>query len=377
MTATGAELDDRRTASTGLLAALCLAAIGGLGWLVVEQPQRAWTPAPQVAVQFGDRHYRLDPARARWIEEFARLQFSAGQADGRALLESELDAGLQRIFEEVVGRLPQFADWYYSLGGEYTRLSMAVLAGLNLAEDGFVAARAAEILFPAEAWEGSLGTLEEQISSGLRTRQESLREGWLAELAQRLEPHRVPAPVSTGAGAPAASVNLDAFGAQLLARERDVLETRVALSTIAAGGVAAGTVWRGATARAAAQSGRAAAARGASRGIARAGAAAGSGMTACAPAGPYALGCAVVAGAAAWLATDWTLLRIDEAMNREALLAAMEAGVQELRVAMLEEMLGAYDAAAAEYHAGVEEEIALTFRPARAGGEAAAIVRTP
>jgi hypothetical protein len=100
-------------------------------------------------------------------------------------------------------------------------------------------------------------------------------------------------------------------------------------------------------------------------------------MTACAPAGPYALGCAVVAGAAAWLATDWALLRIDEAMNREALLAAMEAGVHELRVAMQEEMLAAYDAAAAEFRAGVEEEIALTFRPARAGGEAAAIVRTP
>jgi hypothetical protein len=377
MTATGTEMDDRRTASTGLLAALCLAAVGGLGWLVVEQPQRAWTPAPQVAVQFGDRHYRLDPAQAGWIEEFARLHFSAGQVDGRALLESELNAGLGLVFEEVIGRLPQFGDWYYSLGGEYARLSMAVLAGLDLAEDGFVAARAAEILFPAEAWENSLGILEGRVISGLRTHQETVREGWLAELAQRLEPHRVPAPVVGGVGAPTASVDLDAFGAQLLARERDVLKTRVALSTVAAGGVAAGTVWCGAAARAAARSGRAAAARGTSRGIARAGAAAGSGMTACAPAGPYALGCAVVAGAAAWLATDWALLRIDEAMNREALLAAMEAGVHELRVAMQEEMLAAYDAAAAEFRAGVEEEIALTFRPARAGGEAAAIVRTP
>jgi hypothetical protein len=55
----------------------------------------------------------------------------------------------------------------------------------------------------------------------------------------------------------------------------------------------------------------------------------------------------------------------------------MEAGVHELRLAMLQEMLAAYDSAAAEYQAGVDEDIARTFRPVRAGPEPAAIVRTP
>jgi hypothetical protein len=370
MTAAGAENLDRPVASAGLLAMVCVVAMGALGWLVVEHPQRGWAPSPQVEVEFGDQHYRLAPSRAQWIEEFARLHFREGQAGGRALLEAELDAGLARVFDEVIGRLPAFGDWYYSLGGEYTRLSMAALARLNLADDGYVAGRAAAILFPSEAWESALHGLDQRVTSSLRAHQENLREGWLAELARRLEPDRVPAPLEAGgARAPAERVDIDAFGAQLLARERDILEARFALSTLAAGGAAAGTVWRGATARAAANSGRAAAARGVGRGAARAGAAAGSGMTACAPAGPYA-------GAAAWLATDWALLRIDEAMNREALLAAMEAGVHELRLAMLQEMLAAYDAAAAEYQAGVEEEIARTFRPVRAA-DTVAIVRAP
>jgi hypothetical protein len=375
MTALGVEHGRQPAASTGLLATLCLVAAGALGWLVIDQPQRAWTPPPQVAMQLGDTHYRLDPARAEWVEGFARLHFSEGQAGGRALLEAELDAGLRAVFTEVTDRLPEFGDWYYSMSGEYTRLSMAALARLNLADDGFVAARAAEILFPAEAWEGALAGLDRRVNAGLQAHQERVRAGWLAELAQRLEPHRVPAPIEAGGHAPAAPVSIDAFGTRLLAREREVLETRVALSTLAAGGAAAGTVWRGAAARAAAGSGRVAAARGAGRGAARAGAAASGGMTACAPAGPYALGCAVVAGAAAWLATDWALLRIDEAMNREALLAAMTAGVEELRVAMLAEMLVAYDAVTASFHEGVEADIARTFRPAHAGAQATGIVR--
>ncbi|MFU8896222.1 MAG: hypothetical protein ACNA8J_07520 [Gammaproteobacteria bacterium] len=374
MTAPGIENGTGPAAPTGLLALLCLVAAGALGWLALAQPQHAWSPPPRLEVQLGDDYYRLDPARAAWIAAFAQRHFSAGHAAGRARLEAGLDAGLERMFDDVIDRLPEFGDWYYSLGGEYTRLSMAALARLGLAEDNFVAARAADILFPAEAWEGALGELAHELSADLRSHQEYVRAGWLAGLTQRLGPYRVPAPVAAGDRGPLAAVPIDDFGTQLLLRERELLETRIALSTLAAGGVAAGTAWRGAAARTAAGSGRAAAGRGVGRGAARAGAAAGGGMTACAPAGPYALGCAVVAGAVAWLATDWALLRIDEAMNREALLAAMAAGVHELRLAMRQEVLAAYDAVTAEYHAGVEDEIANTFRPVHAGSRPVAIV---
>ncbi len=369
MSAHGVENGLGSAAPTGLLALLCLVAAGALGWLVLAQPQHAWPPPPRLEVQLGDAHYRLDPARTAWIEAFAQRHFRAGHDAGRARLEARLDSGLELIFDDVIARLPEFGDWYYSLGGEYTRLSMAALARMNLADEGFVAARAAAILFPAEAWEDALGSLEQGLSADLRSHQEEVREGWLAGLAQRLGPYRVPAPVAAGDTAPMAAARIDDFGTQLLLRERELLETRVAVSTLAAGGVAAGTVWRGAAARAAAGSGRVAAGRAAGRGAARASAAAGGGMAACAPAGPYALGCAVVAGAAAWLATDWALLRVDEAMNREALLAAMAAGVHELRLAMLQEMMAAYDTVTAEYHADVEDDIANTFRPVRSGAE--------
>jgi hypothetical protein len=350
-------------------AVLGLAAGALLCWGVITQPQRGWTPPVQVPVQLGEQHYRLDATRLEWLEAFSRLHFSTGQADGRALLETELDNGLRSAFDEVSRRLPEFADWYYSLGGEYSRLAMTALAWLNLADDGYVARRAAEILFPAEAWGEALDGVERQAVGRLLDQQQAVRETWLAEVAARLAPHQVPAPLDDRTGAESEMVRLDALDARVLAREREALETRVAVSSLVAGGVAARVAWRGV-----AGSGRAVAARGVGRGASKAVPAASGALAACSPAGPYALGCAVIAGAAAWVATDWLLLRVDEAMNREDLLAALEAGLAEVRRELLADMMAAYDAAAARLHADVEAEITRTFRPARAGLADAAIV---
>jgi hypothetical protein len=360
MTETGAEVTGRHDAAAATLmrAVLCMLVLGALCWLVYHQPQRAWTPPAQLELQVGSAHYRVEPSRLEWIEAFTRLHFSTGHMDGRALLAKELDAGLSRVFEEVHGRLPDFADWYYSLGGEYTRLTMTVLARLGRAEEGFVAARTEQLLFPAEPWAAALGSLEAEVVARFQLHQQDVREGWLAELARRLEPYRVPAPIA-GAGRPVADLRLDGLNTHWLEREREALENRAALSSLAAGSVAAGIALRGAAA-----SGRAVAVRGIGRGASRAAPAAGSAMTACSVAGPYAIGCAVLAGAAAWIATDWVLLRVDEAVNREALLAAMANGLVEVRSDMLAGMLEAYDAVTAAYLEGVEADISSTFRPA-------------
>jgi len=369
---TAATIDNPRTpapAGAWRGAVLGLATGALLCWGVITQPQRDWTPPAQVPVQLGEQHYRLDAARLEWLEAFSRRHFSTGQADGRALLEAELDTGLRSAFDEVIRRLPEFADWYYSLGGEYSRLAMTALAWLNLADDGYVARRAAEILFPAEAWSEALDGVERQAVGRLLAQQQAVREGWLAEVAARLAPHQVPAPLGSGTGAAPEPVRLDALDARVLARERAALETRVAASSLVAGGVAARVAWRGV-----AGSGRAVAARGVGRGASKAMPAASGALAACSPAGPYALGCAVIAGAAAWVATDWLLLRVDEAMNRDDLLAALEAGLAEVRRELLAEMMAAYDAAATRLHADVEAEITRTFRPAGAGLAGAAIV---
>jgi hypothetical protein len=353
----------------GFLALLWAAATAGLLLLVATQPQRAWSPPPHTTVVLGGEHYRLDAVGMAWLQEISRLHFSEGAEGARALMAGELAAGLDEAFAGVRARLPTFADWYYSLGGEYSRLGMAALARLDLADGEYVARRATEMLFPAEDWERALAKLDLRMVSALHAHQQGQRHDWLADVGARLAPHRVPAPLDPGDRlASGELLILDGLIAELVSAEQEALRGRVRMSTVAGGSTAAGVLmWRAAAARAATASGRAAAARGAGRTAARAGTAAGGGLAACAPGGPMAAGCAVLAFAATWVATDWALLKLDEVMRRDDLLAALEAGLAQLEAKMQEDALVALDAVVREQEARAAEAVTRSFTPARAG----------
>jgi hypothetical protein len=80
-----------------------------------------------------------------------------------------------------------------------------------------------------------------------------------------------------------------------------------------------------------------------------------------------ALGCALVAGAAAWIGTDWALLAVDERLHRDDLMQALEAGLSGLRAEIEQELLAASDAVIAARYGAVEDDIHRSFVPARAG----------
>lgn len=371
MTALAVEFagSERRGTRPGFLALLWLAAAAALFALVANQPQHAWAPPAQTQVVLGGEHYRLDAAQVEWLQAFSRLHFSEGRGTARALLESELGGGLDEVFAGVRARLPAFADWYYSLGGEYSRLGMAALAQLNLADGEYLAGKATTMLFPVDAWERALARLDTRMLAALQGHQQRVSADWLAELEARLAPYRVPAPLASASDAGRVEpLQLDGFIARWIAEEREAFRGRVQMSTAAGGGAAAGAVlWRRAAARATAASGRVVAARGASRTAGRAGAYFSGGLAACSATGPAAAGCALLAGAAAWVATDWALLRVEEARNRDELLAALDAGLVQLQAQMLEEVLAAYDAVTLEQEALAGGAIEREFTPAQAG----------
>lgn len=360
---------DRRGSRAGLLASLWLVATVALVAMAAYQPQRTWAPPAQTEIVLGDEHYRLDDAQLEWVRAFSTQHFSGGRAAARALLAAELDNGLDEVFGAVRTRLPEFADWYYSLGGEYSRLGMAALAQMNLADGEYIAAKATTMLFPAQQWEAALAGLDARMLATLQGHQQGLRAQWLVELGDRLAPYRVPAPLGAGGDAARAEpLQLDGLLAGWLAAEQNAFRGRIQLSAAAGGSAAAGMVlWRRAAARAAAVSGRALAARGASRTAARAGAATTSGFAVCAATGPAAAGCALLAGAIAWVATDWALLKVDEAWHRADLLVALEAGLGQLQAQMTEETLAAFDAVSWEQDARASAAIEGEFRPAQAG----------
>jgi hypothetical protein len=342
------------------------ALLSGLAWLMVDQPQRGWQGAARYPVTLEGAHYQVDARQLEWLRAFTALHFSDGERSARALAAAEIDARLDAAFAGVSARLPAFADWYYSLAGEYARLSMLALSWANLADEDFVARRATALLFPEGAWDTDLTALEQHTAERLLAHHEQVRSGWLAELTARLAQQRVPAPLPSDLPQ-GESVRLDALANQILVSERAALSTRASVATVTATGVAAGpALWRAASRRMAAGGGRPALARAAGRGAARAGSAAAGGAALCAPGGPVAFGCAVAAGAAAWVAADWALLRIDEAMHREQLLAAIEESLGILRNDLQRDLLAAYDGMIARHYDTVQADIRESFVPIRA-----------
>ncbi|MGB4246448.1 MAG: hypothetical protein WBJ75_01920 [Pseudohongiellaceae bacterium] len=361
-----------------LLVAVLLMTVALLFWQMTTQTQRPWTERDTVDVSLGGEHYRLDSRQLAWLEEFSIAHFSGDALEARRIVETQIDAQLDSTFREVSARLPLFADWYYSLGGEYSRLSMAVLSSMDLADGDFVARRAAEILFPDEVWTATLSQLDSNAAGMLEALQASSREGWLLELQQRLATQKVPPPIpgltDTLSGPDLLVLDSLALRLQTLDQQA-VFETRTTLSTIGAIGVAGPALWRAVAARNAVNAARAAAVGGvagsvtrgtasvAARGASRAGSAA-AGAAVCLPGGPIALACAAVAGAATWLATDWLLLRVDDALNREELLAGLEAGLTDLRGGLEQELLEAYDERIAVWQQATLVEIENSFSPA-------------
>src|SRR5690606_41780698 len=134
------------------------------------------------------------------------------------------------------------------------------------------------------------------------------------------------------------------------ARDGAALNMRWSIgAAAAAGGAAVPALARAAAVR----SGRAAASRAAARGASRIGAAAAGGAAVCAAGGPAAAACALLAGAGAWLVTDWALLRIDEEMHREKLERSFGDALANLRAEIERELLASFDAAIASHSAAV------------------------
>ena len=355
--------------SVSAAALLALLGAAGLLWLVTNVEPRSWPTAPATAVSVAGEHYRLGPSELDWLRGFSELHFAAGEETAREIVAVEIGARLDHVFARARERLPEFADWYYSLRGEYSRLAMAALSAADLAQPRYVADRAAAMLFPEGAWEADFEVLQRLAETRLVAHDGRVRAAWLAEVTRRLSAQRVPAPLPEAA-APSAPIELERLLATFAERERAAFRDRLSLSTLAATGAAAGpAVWRAAAARRAAVAGRAGsrvAARAAGRGAARVGSAAAGGAVVCAPSGPGAVACALLAGTAAWLGTDRLLLRLEEHLQRDELEEALEWSLTELRAQIERTLLDAYDGFIAAQYAAVRDDIEDGFVPRRA-----------
>lgn len=318
------------------------------------------TGTPALAeLRFGGAAYGLPRQRLPELEQLTQRHFETREAATRQDVTARLEQDIDRVFTEAHARVPELADWYYSLGGEYTRLMTPLLVRGGVLGADHLAERTERLLFGDQLLSGHLDVIRTDVEALLAAQNLASRAAWQADVKAALEGWGMAIPAADGSG-----IDLDRFNQRLIGYDSPEFITRMSVSSGAGIGAMAGPlIWQAASRRAAA-SGRVAATRGASRVAGRAGSAAAGGALACAPAGPAAVGCALLVGTAAWLGTDWLLLRFDEARNREAMEAGLHAALTATREALSDDLRQHYERISLNRQQILRAEIEYTFIPA-------------
>lgn len=290
----------------GALAALALAAAGLTGLALAPGGQ-----APERSLHPPERPVLLSQ------EALHAVLDGAAREAGDAAMGAARQA-LQKAFAPVHAAIPAYADFHYSVRGEYAELTAAAMGTLA----GTVEAR----LFAGH--DARLAAAEQEIwgQYGLAMAGALARRGTAA--ARAVSP--------TAPLAEASQLVLkDALGRASAAKPA---ELAVLLGARQLGGKALAA----ALSRSIAKTATRGAGKLAARSAAGTGSAAAAGAAAGAVLGPGgALAGGIAAGAAAWLGMDWAVIRLDEALTREDFEARLGALVTARQEATLDAIASA------------------------------------
>ncbi|HSJ47777.1 MAG TPA: hypothetical protein VLA26_02920 [Gammaproteobacteria bacterium] len=370
-----------------LLAAVLLALFAGIRgtaqWAALQleektQPPTLWSEVVQITL-LGGETLHLDPAALPALQARTHDWIDQQEHEARQRLEQELDGGYAVLLDQALARVPRFADWYYSLQGEYARLFHAALGELP----HFVAARMVEHVFEpaatAAGLDGLFTRLDQELDQELRMAAQeanSLLASMVRELAvepegpvelrvvesrslgsglsTRLEPHLGLAPEDLARQGAAASAGALAG---VVAMKKLGLATAGKLGLKAAGGALAG------------------AGGGAATGAALCGASV--------VAAPLVAGCAlvggIVAGIGTWVLVDKSALEAEEYLRRDVFEAELREAIrgefEQLRAEAQMQYTGALRGGFTQLRRGLDEllgptqtEPGKTFVPARGIG---------
>ncbi len=344
----------------GVLIAVFASIRGGKQWVETtlgetEEMPQAWTEVIQVILS-GEEAVYLDKASVPRIQSQAQAWIKRRQDQAQHRLMQTLDHQSQAIFREATLRLPIFADWYYSLTGEYARLFYAAFGNLP----DYLSQRFNQLVFEpagtAEAIDHLVGNLDarlvEQLHHAARdfhglladlVRAHRLTEDqvnirlegqWAlgTQLAEHLETTLALTPqdiarqgIATSAGAAVSAATVKKLGAVTVAKASTKIASKPSLWAL---GSVASKLGLKTLAKA-----------GGTLGSAGTGAASGAVLCAGTVVGaPLATGCALIGGAvtglATWLLVDKAVLETEELLSRET----FEAELRQALVAQGDEL---------------------------------------
>jgi len=329
----------------GLLFVLFAAIRGGKQWAeeAVQQSETLpveWKEVIQVTLSGGEGLY-IDSQSFHRIRGQSLDWLASRGKQTRKQMTMALEDRTGELFATAEQQIPAFADWYYSLAGEYTRLFHAAVGDLS----EYLVERLEDLIFDPADTAAGVDRLMEEMDGRLTDSLGRVVADFQQQLVQMVHAHQVEEPVAelrvtghwmpavgsveqvipllslssadlsrqglaTSAGVAAAAAAFKKLGATTLAKSTGVIVAKPSAGLLAALAAKLGiksTVTGGGA-------------------VAMAGAGAASGASLCAGTivgAPLAPGCAlvggVVTGAAAWLLVDKAVLEVDELVNREQL----------------------------------------------------------
>ncbi|WP_024326378.1 hypothetical protein [Thioalkalivibrio sp. AKL19] len=335
-------------------------------WLASQHEPRTWEGDQPLTLQLGEQRYQLDRERLTALERYTLEWLEAGDTAARAHWQDRVDAELAARFEALHARVPEVADWYYSLGAEYARLWQRGAQWLSDAEPDAPARMLRERLLPEALWERALQDLATRVEWGVDEQQRQVRDAWRLELAERLADARIPDPPPRAGGRSAVETEQGHALQTALDVDLERFDQRTGLAATAAAGTGLATplIARAVQVRLAARATQ----TGLARSLGRAGRAGALGAGVCAWSGPFSLGCGITAAGVTIIGVDWLLLRLDETRHREdleqALHEALDALQAETRLAWQQAIAERVEAR----HAASRTSVESTFQPWRGPG---------
>ena len=317
-----------RTHFIALLSIMMAAvALGHLG--LGRELSRAAPEAPAVAAPCEPAQIEAALAEEAALSE--RLARAAAHEEARVAQQTQ--KAVDDAFAALDPGTEAYLDWFYSLGGEYTRLGAAAMGNAQgYLQDAFV-----ERVFGDEFAAGLGAELDRierdstaRIGAELDRYRTALRDAYDARDCDGVHAAALRNPLALTAPRPG-SVAQTAPGTMASAATAGVLVT-ARIGASAAGRVASGSAFRAAA--------QAIARAGASRlgGVA---AGAGTGAAVCAWSGPFAVACAAAAAGAAWFTIDYSVLRLQEYVQRDDMEAEIRAALNETRAETVERLQAA------------------------------------
>ncbi len=319
---------------------------GGAGW-------RTWLwGVPALAVELNGRHYRVPAARAPALQSTSQHYLDEAERFALAAAEARIDRGLDAVFGAAEARLQDYADWHYSLRGEYTRLSLSLMQQLGWGDGA--EQESLRRLFGDDAPATWLRTLQQDADAELMQGLHHMRQAWVEALVAMLDGD---AGARLDDRVEPAAISLSGIATRMGGND-PVFLARVGVSGVAGVGAATSTLRAGLVLRRGAQMAARAGTQAAGRGAAR-----GGSLLGCAATGPAAAWCAVLVGGATWIATDALLLGADEWMHREAFIAGWRETLHDTRAEVRRTLVARPHALLAQWRLGAADEIERTFRP--------------